>query len=233
MKNILKNIIENKNSDNYFLFKQYCLLKDKGLRKESFKCLDSFISQVQQWDIHIQQDYVHWLFSLFEESTDIHQVLVYPLEENLLKPILEDWMILDPKDIRPYRWYGLYLRTEDRISYLNMALELGGDKEQQVIIKLIDIYLNSLWYSFHHIAQDLYLSNIERDRGFLRKLEHLVEKINDVDYKTSIQDAIKYYKNLLNDWILFSEEQSEGFVKWCVDKGTQYEWVKSYYYRRD
>lgn len=230
MKNVLKNIIENEHSNKYTLFKEYCLLKDKGLRKESFKSLNSFINEVKKWNTALLHDFADWLFSIFERSEDIHHVLVYPLEENLLKPLLDKWIVLNPQDIRPYRWYGLFLHTENQIKYLNKALELGGNKEQLVIIRLIDYYLDSLWYSFHHLSEDLYLGSIEEDKDLISKLEHLVQLVKDEQYKINLQEGITYYTNLLNDWIKFKEDESEGFVKWCKDKGKVYQWVEHYYY---
>ena len=43
MVNVLTNILKNDRLDVYPLFKKFCSLKEKGLRKESFKSLSSFI----------------------------------------------------------------------------------------------------------------------------------------------------------------------------------------------
>lgn len=230
MKNVLKNIIENEHSNKYILFKEYCLLKDKGLRKESFKVLDSFINELRKLDLTLQQDFADWLFSIFERSEDIHHVLVYPLEEQILKPLLDEWIDLDPQDIRPYKWYGLFLHSENQINYLNKALELGGNKEQLVIIKLIESYFDSLWFSFHHISEDLYLGSLAADKYLINKLEHLAPMVKDEQYKINLLEGIIYYTNLLNDWINLKEEGCEGFVKWCKNKGKVYQWVEHYYY---
>ena len=50
-------------------------LKEKGLRKESFKSLSSFIDEAKMWDDNAQQNFACWLFALFETSEDIHHVL--------------------------------------------------------------------------------------------------------------------------------------------------------------
>ncbi|MCY8008661.1 hypothetical protein MOJ76_10105 [Bacillus haynesii] len=85
MVNVLTNILKNDRLDEYPLFKKFCFLKEKGLRKESFKALSSFIDEARTWNNNTQQNFASWLFALFEESDNIHHILVYPLEEELLK----------------------------------------------------------------------------------------------------------------------------------------------------
>jgi hypothetical protein len=112
---------------------------------------------------------------------------------------------LNPQDIRPYRWYGLFLHTDNQIKYLKKALELGRNNEQRIIIKLSFYYLDSIWCSSHHLKEDLYLGCIDGDKELISKVEHLVSKVKDERYKIHIQEEITYYTNLLNDWIEFKE----------------------------
>lgn len=90
LKDILTNLINDKNSATYPLFREFCLFKEKGLRKDAFKSLNLFIKEVKDWEVKKKKEFAHWLFRWFEESEDIHYVLVHPLEEKILKPILED-----------------------------------------------------------------------------------------------------------------------------------------------
>ncbi|MGE0910177.1 hypothetical protein ACQGRJ_11570 [Bacillus atrophaeus] len=100
MVNVLTNILKNDRMDEYPLFEKFCFLKEKGLRKESFKALSYFIDEAKTWDNNAQQDFACWLFALFETSDDIHHILVHPLEKELLKPLLEVWMKSIPEDPR-------------------------------------------------------------------------------------------------------------------------------------
>jgi hypothetical protein len=85
MENIITNVLKNDSLDEYPLFKKFCALKEKGLRKESFKALSSFIDETENWGNDKQQNFACWLFALFEVSENIHHLLVHPLEEKLLK----------------------------------------------------------------------------------------------------------------------------------------------------
>ncbi|KMK95711.1 hypothetical protein [Rossellomorea marisflavi] len=230
MEDIYTNVLKNDRLDKYPLFKKFCILKEKGLRKESFKALSSFIDEAKEWDNDKQQNFACWLFTLFEVSDNIHHLLVHPLEENLLKPLLEEWIKKNPKEPRPYRWYGLFLQTEKQIEYLNNAIELGGKSEQLSLLKLIDINFYFLWYSFHHISEDLYLGNIEEDSILITKLQELNDKVKCQQTRKNNDDKMNYYRELLNDWMMFKKEQKKDFVKWCKSKGKNYHWTNAYYY---
>jgi len=231
MENILTNVLKSDRLDDYPLFKNFCVLKEKGLRKESFKSLTLFIGEAKNWDNGKQQDFACWLFTIFEVSDNINNLLVHPLEKDLLEPILEEWIKNNPKEPRPYRWYGLFLNTEKSIDYLNNAIELGGKKEQLSLLELIDINLYTLWYSFHHITEDFYLGNIEEDSLLITKSQQLNDMVACQQTRKTNNDEINFYKELLNDWIIFNKDQKKDFVNWCKNKGKVYPFVNAYYYK--
>ncbi|SDX93450.1 hypothetical protein [Thermoactinomyces sp. DSM 45892] len=244
MKTILAKILENDKLVEYPLFKEFCFLKAKGLRKQSFKELELFIDEARNWDQRNQQDFVIWLFGLIEEFKivglfNVYDVLVYQLDENLLKPVLNEWMKLIPQDPRPYRWYGLFLRRNNCIdldvsmTYLHKAIEVGGNNEQRAISRLIDIHFDSLWYSFHHISEDLYLGSNEKDIDLMREIQELNGRVECEQTKNTNYLDLIYYKKLLDDWNLFRKDQSRGFVEWCEARGREYSFVKAYYYNKD
>ncbi|WLR42294.1 hypothetical protein LC087_16460 [Bacillus carboniphilus] len=223
-----KEVIHNEQADDYLLFKDFCILRDKGLRKDAFKTLDLFIEEAKKWDTKKQKDFACWLFGLFEALSETQNILTYPLEENLLKPILEKWIMSDPKDPRPYRWFGLFLNTYERKKHLNLSIQAGGTKEQQSLLKLIEILFDSLWFSFHHISEDLYLGDIMEDRLLINEIEDLKNKIENEQEVQYINNQLLYYKNLINDWIQFNEEETSGFVDWCKRNGKGYKWIESW-----
>ncbi|KAB2331604.1 hypothetical protein F7731_18465 [Cytobacillus depressus] len=230
MTDILTNLIQDKNLDSYPFFKEFCLFKEKGLRKDAFRSLNIFIKEARGWQVKRKNEFALWLFKWFEESEDIHYVLVHPLEENVLKPILEDWMIEYPKDPQPFRWYGLFLKSEKHLKYLETALRTGGKSEQRALMAIINYYLRSLEFSFHHISEDAYLGDISEDQDLVLKIENLSTEIIDVESEKYVSESVNYYKNLLCDWIAFKSKGKKGFLKWCADNGKDYGWTNSYYY---
>lgn len=231
MEDITINVLKSDRLNEYPLFKNFCALKEKGLRKESFKALSSFIDEAVAWRNDQQQDFACWLFTIFESSDHIHHLLVHPLEKNLLRPILDEWIKKNPKEPRPFRWYGLFLQTEKRNEYLNNAIKLGGKNEQLALLKLIEIHFYSLWYSFHHISEDLYLGNIEEDSILITQVKQLNDQVECLQTRKNNADGINYYRELLNDWILFCNEQKHEFVNWCKSNAKDYHWTNAYYYK--
>ncbi|WP_438444031.1 hypothetical protein [Gorillibacterium sp. sgz5001074] len=230
MTDLIKAILSDPISNQYQRFHEFCTLKDKGLRKKSFESLHMFIAEVKQWEEEEQRKFVCWLFHLFEITDNHHQVLVHPLEEQLLKPILEYWMN-SYNDARPYRWFGLFLNSYNRMDYLKKAIELGGLLEQKALEKVIDLKLDWLWYVFHHINEDIYLGRIKEDRKIIDEIGDLLSDIQDVETKKGLENAITYYKKLMDDWEEFGTSSKSNFVEWCTEKGRQYHWVKAFYYK--
>ncbi|WP_458117413.1 hypothetical protein M1D95_10580 [Bacillus sp. PK3-130] len=148
-----------------------------------------------------------------QTSDDIHHVLVHPLEEELLKPLLEGWMKSNSEDPRPYRWYGVFLNTEKRVDYLHNALRLGGSNEQLSLLILINFNLVALWYSFHHISEDLYLGDIKENTALITKSLHLNNKVECQQTRNNNNEALNYYQDLLNDWVLFTKNNLLNGVK--------------------
>ncbi len=230
---LLNLILISSNKDKYEKFLLFCELKEKGLRKQSFKVLNEFIQNLKNCDFDVQKEFTIWLFDFVENSYYLynHHVLVHQLETEILKPILEKWMEISNDDSRPYKWYAMYLNIENKMTYLKRALEIGGDSEQKVLKSIIDIYLDRLWYSFHHISEDLYLGDYDINEEQLSQVSELVKRISEKEIELQIKNANEYYRNLLDDWKSFKKENDSGFMNWCYEKGKDYEWVKSYYYK--
>ncbi|WP_433942801.1 hypothetical protein [Paenibacillus sp. SN-8-1] len=233
MSNVLINILSSDVPLEYRLFREYCSLKEKGLRKQSFVVLQAFIDEANHWNAEKQQEFVIWFFGIIEDSENIHHVLVYPLEENLLKPILKCWMG-SSNDSRPYRWYGMFLNSKNQLLYLQKAIELGGyDDEQSALNKVIDMKFYSLWYSFHHISENTYLGELKEDQKLLKEIRKLMVNVLDEEIKSQIKIDLDYYNNLINDWIEFNNHKEDNFVEWCKERNRNYVWVKSFYYANE
>ncbi len=120
------------------------------------------------------------------------------------------------------RWFGIFLNAENRMEYLEKALEIGGKSEQRVLMEIINYYLNFLGFSFHHISDDAYLGDISEDQEAVLKIESLSTEMIDVESKKYVNESANYYRNLLNDWIAFKSEGKKGFLKWCSDNCKEY-----------
>nr|WP_306664903.1 hypothetical protein [Bacillus pumilus] len=160
----------------------------------------------------------------------VHHFLVFPLVNGVINPVLQEWVYIDPVDVRPYRWQGLFVHHGEGLPYLLKALELGGSEEQRVIVQICESYLSALWYSFYHIHEDLYLSTYEMDQERIQSMEDVMMLIQDEEIRTLFQKQAVYYAQLLCDWIEFQQTSTSGFMKWCAEHEKPYEWVKTFYY---
>lgn len=231
-KTILQTIIEDEGSHDYPLFRQYCVRKEQGLRKDALKVLQAFIEEMKENDFEVQRSFVAWLFEKIEWFEDGHHLLVYPLIIGVIQPVLQEWEKVDPMDVRPYRWQGLFVHQGEGLPYLLKALELGGSSEQRVIVQICETYLSALWYSFHHIHEDLYLSTYEKDQERIQGIEDVLTLIEDKRIRSNVEKQAAYYDQLLSDWKKFQQTETRGFMKWCAERKKPYEWVEAFYYQQ-
>ena len=190
------------------------LAKERGLRKACLLHMDGFIEEADTWYFERQRTFVSWLLSTCEGETDASVLLIHPLKERLLKPTLKKWMKEMPDDVRPYRWYGLFFDEDDRFIYLQEAITRGGRREQLVIETMIDHHLYGLWYSFHHLDEDLYLGEIEEDAATLTEAWLLIEQLEDAVLKSTCINEWKKMNQTLTYWTRFRQEQTTGFMDW-------------------
>ncbi|WBL30339.1 hypothetical protein [Bacillus safensis] len=231
-KTILQAIIQDEGVNDYPLFRQYCVRKEQGLRKDALNVLQAFIEEMTENDFEVQREFAAWLFEWIERFEDGHQLLVYPLVNGVIQPVFQTWENVDPLDVRPYRWQGLFVHQGEGLPHLLKALELGGSKEQRVIVQICETYLSALWYSFHHIHEDLYLSTYEKDQERIQGIERVMMLIQDQRTRTNVQKQAVYYDQLLTDWMTFQQTETRGFMKWCAERKKPYEWVESFYYQQ-
>lgn len=194
------------------------LAKERGLRREWLVHIDRFIEEANTWNFERQRTFVSWLLSTCERESDVSVLLIYPLKERLLKPTLKKWMKELPDDVRPYRWYGLFFNEDDRFIYLQEAITRGGRREQLAIERMIDHHLYGLWYSFHHLDEDLYLGEIEEDAESLTEAWLLIEQLDDAVFKSERITEWQKLNQTLTDWIRFRQEHTTGFMEWRMQQ---------------
>ncbi|MEC0921089.1 hypothetical protein ACTHOS_14705 [Bacillus safensis] len=231
-KTILQAIIQDEGVNDYPLFRQYCVRKEQGLRKDALNVLQSFIEEMKENDFEVQREFAAWLFQWIERFEDGYHLLVYPLVNGVIQPVFQTWEKVDPLDVRPYRWQGLFVHQGEGLPHLLKALELGGSKEQRVIVQICEIYLSALWYSFHHIHEDLYLSTYEKDQERIQGIENVMMLIQNKRIRTNVQKQAVYYGQLLKDWMAFQQTETRGFMTWCAERKKPYEWVEAFYYQQ-
>ncbi|BBP88014.1 hypothetical protein BsIDN1_16320 [Bacillus safensis] len=210
-KTILQAIIQDEGVNDYPpFFRQYCVRKEQGLRKDALKVLQAFIEEMKENDFEEEQrEFAAWLFEWIERFEDGHHLLVYPLVNGVIQPVFQTWEKVDPLDVRLYRWQGLFVHQGEGLPHLLKALELGGSKEQRVIVQICEIYLSALWYSFHHIHEDLYLSTYEKDQERIQGIENVMMLIqNKKEFVPMFKNKPSIMASFLKDWMAFQQTET-------------------------
>jgi hypothetical protein len=186
---ILKTLSE-LTSDSYKLFSDYCLLLEKGLRKDALKHLDSFIEMTNNWDINSKITFCNLIFNSIRLSKDLNVLLTTILREKLIKPTLKEMILTESQNYLPFLWYGQYCNDT---KYLKKAFELNPD-DTTTKISLLDNLAKDIWSSTHHLPEGYCDNNLAEDTIDINLAFSILETIDD---KTA-KDYIKMFEDYRN-----------------------------------
>jgi hypothetical protein len=193
--NITKEILR-LTSISYPLFADYCILLDKGLRKDALKSLDKFIENTQNWDYPTKAFFCKTIFSISKTNNDIDFILTTNLTDKLVKPTLLEIISQEPKNYLAFKWSGQYFRDTTSIK---KAHELNPS-DSDIKLILLNRLENDIWRSTHHLP-DGYLGDFEDDEQDLQLAFKLLEGIdrkltgNFLNRFTEYKKAIDEYKH--------------------------------------
>lgn len=217
-------LLHDPNMDKYPEFRTFCELKDKGLRKQALAAMTPFLETVKTWNFEQRQEFVSWLYTHDEssEQANSYNVFVYSLVINVLQPTLIEWKQRFPNDPRPYRWLQEY----------EQVFVLGGLTEQIAVEALMDKKMHALWFAFHHINEDLYLSKIDEDREIIVEARKLNQNVLNEEKRADYEAELRYYSDLLEDWVVYIQSglDDESFLDWCERYERNYRFTGNYYY---
>jgi len=211
----LKQLLEEEERSDFASLRFAYLAKQQGLRNVFLQQMNTFIAEALAWDIQRQRQFTVLLLTACEREETVQDLLIHPLKERLLKPVLKQWMNDLPEDVRPYRWFGVFSFEEDnRLEYLQTAIDRGGRQEQLAIETMIRHLLNWLWYAFHHLNEDLYLSETEDDAETLKETRLLMDQLDDSVQKTEFMEEWQEHARTYELWLRFLKKETEGFMEW-------------------
>ncbi|MCT4780593.1 MULTISPECIES: hypothetical protein [Exiguobacterium] len=211
----LKQLLQEEERSDFASLRFAYLAKQQGLRNVFLQQMNTFIAEALAWDVKRQRQFTDGLLTACEREEAVQDLLIHPLKERLLKPVLKQWMNDLPEDVRPYRWFGIFSFEEDnRLEYLQTAIDRGGRQERLAIETMIRHLLNWLWYAFHHLNEDLYLSETEDDAETLQETRLLMDQLGDSVQKAEFMEEWQEHARTYELWLRFLEEETEGFMEW-------------------
>ena len=215
------------------LYAEYCRLRLKGLRQPALNCLSKFLDTALVWDFSKRKDFATWYFhKLSEVGLDGWWAFPFPLAEKLIKTTLLEWRDADPENHLPYRWLGLYFHNfENYVENLRKAVQLSPE-EQEARVALVRSMVDSLGYLVHHIPDGYLGDNPEEDLLYAEEARKIASKIENHDARKRSMEEIDHFAAIIKDWKDYIDSNSDDFISFCKDRGHEYEFPKSYYYKK-
>ncbi len=204
----------------------YCELRAAGLRSWALKELDAFLRKTDLWPFEGRQSFVLWLCERMSAGADPRSgALPYPLFSRLLRPTLMEWSQVEPKNPRPHRWLGMFLRygspTEaDEILgeiSLRRAIALDPDEHPARVWPARDL-LSRLSHSTHDLPE-VYLGDPIVDLTRAAEVDRLAGAVRDEQERQALREEVDRYRQLAANWTAFLADGGQDFERWCVERG--------------
>jgi hypothetical protein len=214
---------------NWTEYANYCLAREKGLRKMAFNYLEDFLASAAKWTIDQKIEFIKFLFPFFEIIEDAdYGPFPQPLSERLAKPTLEYWCENESKDERPFRWLGIYYRSEE---HLLRAIELNpnDDTSRQ---QLLNCWLYNIYYSIHHLPEG-YIGEPLEDLELAEKAIKQIEQLTDSDLKDKWKKRLDANLEFIYNYIEWKKSGNPHFEQWGNDNNKKVSYgTKTYYYHK-
>lgn len=209
-------------------YANYCLDREKGLRKEAFAHLGNFLKQAENWTIAKKIAFAQFLLPFFEKIEDAdYGPFPQPLNAKLIKPTLEQWCETEENNSNPFRWYGKYYRSE---AHLLKAIAIcpTDDLARQV---LINWWTEEIYHSTHHLP-DYYIGDPYDDIKTSIKVKEQVDQLSNDHLKTYWTNDLDTSLVLVKNYIDWQVSGHPDFEKWGLENNreTSYGLSRVYYY---
>ena len=200
-------------------FADYCRLREKGLRRESFAALRRFLDEARGWPWDKRTRFVDWVLTFQRGHPAAHELMSEPLMSGLVLPTLEEWCAREPGNPVAWRWRGSFSQDEPSEAALLRAIELDP-REQIARELLIDRRLWRLDYCVHELPQG-FLGNAEEALTDLSEVERLVEGLDPSHGpRPEYAKELLEYRELIQSYLDFKRSGSPfQFAQWADANG--------------
>lgn len=207
---------------------KYCLLRVKGIRKQAFQMMNTFLAEAKQWSNEDKKAFVQFLMPLCEDVSDAdYGPFPQPIRDQLIKPTLENWCTVETVDSNPFRWYGKYFQEEN---YLFKALVVNpkDDKARREIVSRI---LYKIDFATHHLP-DYYIGEPAYALKWRDEVRVHIALFEDDKIRRFWAEELDSAMVLVENYVAWKASGHSNFEQWgkennkVVSSG-----VMSYYYQ--
>lgn len=210
----------------YEAFARYCLLRERGLRKQAMEAVRAFIDAARQRPVNEQRGMADELASLQFRNGAVHQLIPDPLFR-YLTGVLRTWADADGVDPVPHRWLG-YM-TGDR-GCLEKALE-RAPADQVSLALLAAAYLGDLDYRTHHLVEAKLIGDVDQALELISLASSYIARLDEGAKKDGFNSELDYFRRLMAAWREYiSVAREVSFPAWCESKGWTFDFLTIVYY---
>jgi len=215
-----------KSKEGYERFASYCLLKEKGLKKQANQEIEEFVSEIKKGSKDQRRKLAEELTTLWFWNQEIHQLISHPLHQFIYQT-LEEWCDSDPGNAVVHRWFacmGGGLKHFEEAVLLDPADEISATR-------LIQAHLSDIDFQTHHLAESRLIGSVEELKASLKEANRYVNMIKTDELKHDVSKELDYYFKLVSAWEQYnSKEHIETFSEWSIAKGYDFKFSKIFYY---
>ncbi|QGJ19594.1 MULTISPECIES: hypothetical protein [unclassified Polaromonas] len=208
------------------LFGQYCLLREKGLRKQAHEAASLFSRHLKTLDLASQRKICVRLVQLQSANPGVHQLLPHPIKTELMH-ILEEWIEACPQEVLPR--VNLGLLSHD-IRHFQAALELQPD-EQTSVVRLAECCLSDVDFQTHHLSESRLIGTVDEANETLCKAAGFIGKVESLPHRAALNNELEHYRRLMSEWATYCAEMPDAaFAQWSQARGNNFEFPSVVYY---
>ena len=208
-------------------FGNYCLLREKGLRKQATQEAASFATYLYSLDVSLQREIASSLVALQLTNPGVHQLLPHPIKAALLR-ILETWHHACPNEVSPLLALGA---LSNNIEHFEAALRIQPD-EQKAIARVVQFHLSNIDFQTHHLSESRFIGSVEDAYESLSKAAMLIEGVLDERHRATLQNELKHHQALISEWATYCESPgNEPFLEWSKKRGHTFSFPTIVYYQ--
>lgn len=194
-------------------YANYCFEREKGLRKEAFRYLDSFLKSAEKWETEEKRAFLRFLFPLIETIPDAdYGPFPQLLREKLVKPGLLEWCEAEQSDNNPFRWYGKYCNDE---TYLLKALKINpaDDLSREA---LISGWIDVIDHAIHHLPEG-YIGEPDKDRELAEDIKSQIHLLSSAERQNYWINELEEGLELVNNYLEWKKSGHANLVDWGAE----------------
>lgn len=200
------------------MFYEYCVLTEKGLRKQGLAAARAFVAETEDWTDDERRTVVNEICERGHRHAWVGALSPHPIMKGLIWPTLEAWCEEDPASSVPFRWLGMMSRDTGPLERA-----IAKDPSDQIALNsLLNKLIRAVDFSVHHLPEG-YIGDPGIDLRLLDRAEELVPLVTDLTDRERWKNEVIGYRGLVESYRDFRREvASDGFEGWALRSGRPY-----------